>query len=301
MSLHEVAAATGGLVHGDGDQLVEHVEIDSRTVRPGTLFAALVGEHVDGHDYVDQARAAGASGILCSRPVGPGCIVVDDVTVALGRLARHSLELLGTPVIGVTGSQGKTSVKDLVAHVLSSIGTTIAPVGTCNTELGVPMTVLRADDQTRHLVIEMGARGIGHIATLCAIAPPTIGAVLNVGHAHVGEFGSPEAIAQAKGELVEALPADGVAVLNADDPLVAAMASRTSARILTFGVTGDVALGPVTVDAGGEPTFTLAHHGSTVEVHLPQIGAHHAMNAAAAAAVSIASGVPLETIAERLG
>jgi UDP-N-acetylmuramoyl-tripeptide--D-alanyl-D-alanine ligase len=147
----------------------------------------------------------------------------------------------------------------------------------------------------------MGARGVGHIADLCAIAPPEIGVVLNVGSAHVGEFGSAEVIAQAKGELVEALPADGVAVLNADDPLVRSMASRTSARVLTFGTSGDVALGPVTLDELGQPHFTLSHEGTIVDVHVPQIGEHHAINAAAATAAAIAAGVGLPQIAERLG
>ncbi|MCW2750095.1 MAG: UDP-N-acetylmuramoyl-tripeptide--D-alanyl-D-alanine ligase [Aeromicrobium sp.] len=300
MDLHEVAEATGGTVHGEGAQLVEHVEIDSRLVRPFTLFAAIAGEHVDGHDFADQARASGATGTLCARPVDGNCVVVDDVTIALGQLARHNLGLIGAPVIGVTGSQGKTSVKDLIAHVLEGDGPTVAPIGSFNNELGVPLTVLRADDLTKHLVIEMGARGIGHIADLCRIAPPGVGVVLNVGTAHIGEFGSAEGIAQAKGELVEALPSDGVAVLNADDPLGAAMAERTFARVLTFGVVGDVALGQVTLDDGGEPHFTLAHDGAVVEVHVPQIGAHHAINAAAAAAASIAAGLDLPTIAERL-
>jgi UDP-N-acetylmuramoyl-tripeptide--D-alanyl-D-alanine ligase len=301
MDLHEVAEATGGTVHGEGAHLVQHVEIDSRLVRPFTLFAAIVGEHVDGHDYARQAREDGANGTLCTRPVYGNCVVVADVTAALGRLARHNLELIGVPVIGVTGSQGKTSVKDLIAHVLEADGPTVAPVGSFNNELGVPLTVLRADDLTKHLVVEMGARGIGHIAELCRIAPPDIGLVLNVGTAHIGEFGSADGIARAKGELIEALPSDGIAVLNADDPRVAAMGKRTSARQLTFGVSGDVALGQVTLDDGGEPHFTLAHDGVVAEVHVPQIGAHHAINAAAAAAAAIAAGLDLPTIVERLG
>jgi UDP-N-acetylmuramoyl-tripeptide--D-alanyl-D-alanine ligase len=301
MDLHQVAEATDGVLHGEGSHFVEDVEIDSRRVRPFTLFAALVGEHVDGHDFAGQAREDGASGTLGTRPVDGNCVVVNDVTVALGQLARENLRLIGTPVIGITGSQGKTSVKDLVAHVLAASGPTVASLGSFNNELGVPLTVLQADDLTAHLVVEMGARGIGHIADLCRIAPPDIGVVLNVGSAHIGEFGSAAAIALAKGELVEALPAGGVAVLNADDPLVSAMAERTSAKVLTFGVAGDVALGPITLNEAGQPHFTLTHDGVQVEVHVPQIGAHHAINAAAAAAAAIAAGLELPTIAERLG
>jgi UDP-N-acetylmuramoyl-tripeptide--D-alanyl-D-alanine ligase len=299
-SLQEIADLTGGVLQGDGSTRIDAVTIDSRDVAPGTLFAALAGEHVDGHDFAEPAIASGASGVLGSRPTGAPGVVVDDVTTALAVLARDNRARLSIPVIGITGSQGKTSVKDLLAHVLAESGPTVAPVGSFNNELGVPLTVLRADDHTAYLLVEMGARGIGHIADLCGIAPPTMGLVLNVGHAHVGEFGSPELIAQAKGELVEALPADGVAVLNADDHRVAAMASRTYAGVLTFGLAGDVALGPVTLDNAGEPYFSLTYGGVTAEVHVPQIGEHHAINAAAAAATAIAAGVPLREVAERL-
>jgi UDP-N-acetylmuramoyl-tripeptide--D-alanyl-D-alanine ligase len=299
-SLQEVADVTGGVLHGDGGARVDAVTIDSRDVRPGTLFAALSGEHVDGHDFAAQALAAGAVGVLGSRSAGSPCVVVPDVAIALADLARDNRARLSIPVVGVTGSQGKTSVKDLLTHVLGLSGPTIGSIGSFNNELGVPLTVLRADEHTEYLVVEMGARGIGHIATLCRITPPTIGVVLNVGHAHIGEFGSPEAIAQAKGELVEALPADGVAVLNADDPLVSAMAARTSARVLTFGRSGDVALGPVRLDAAGEPHFTLEHADITAQVHVPQIGEHHAINATAAAAAAIAVGLSLPEVAARL-
>ncbi|MBC7632621.1 UDP-N-acetylmuramoyl-tripeptide--D-alanyl-D-alanine ligase, partial [Aeromicrobium sp.] len=266
----------------------------------GTLFAALAGEHVDGHDYAGAAVASGAVGVLGSRAVEADCVVVPDVTDALARLAQWNIDQLDVQTIGVTGSQGKTGVKDLLAHVLHDTGATVAPVGSFNNELGVPLTVLRADRSTRFLVVEMGARGVGHIAHLCRIAPPTVGVVLNVGHAHIGEFGSPEAISQAKGELVEALPAGGVAVLNADDPLVSPMARRTRARVLTFGGSGDVVPGPVTVDDDGSPHFTLTHEGISADVVVPQMGAHHAINAAAAAAAALAVGLDLVTIAARL-
>ena len=302
MTVADVAAVVGGQVHGDATaRVTAPATLDSRDVQPGGLFVALEGEHVDGHDFAAQALAAGAAAVLASRPVDEPCIVVDDVTAAIAQLATHVLGRIDPVVIAITGSQGKTSMKDLLAAVLEPSGPTIAPVGSFNNELGVPLTVLRADQETRYLVVEMGARGVGHIASLCRMAPPDVAVVLNVGRAHVGEFGSPDVTAQAKGEIVEALSADGTAVLNADDTRVADMASRTSARILTFGATGEVVLGDVRLDSGGEPLFSLSHAGVTVDVHVPQIGAHHASNAAAAAATALALGLDLHVVAARLG
>ncbi len=301
MKLRDVAAVVGGELTGStGDEPVGSVVIDSREAGPGVLFAALAGEHVDGHDFAATARGLGAAATLGSREVDGPCIVVADVTVALGLLARHQLQRSSAEVVAITGSQGKTSVKDLLAHVLTDAGPTIAPVGSFNNELGVPLTVLRLDADTRFVVVEMGARGIGHIAVLCRIAPPRVGVVLNVGTAHVGEFGSTDAIAVAKGELVESLPPSGTAVLNADDPRVAAMAARTVAGVTTFGTAGDVALGPVTLDGAGEPDFSLTHRGRTETVHVPQVGAHHAINAAAAAAAAVALGIDLAAVARSL-
>ncbi len=302
LSLGEIAEVVEGRVHGDASvQVTGPATLDSRDVPPGGLFAALAGEHADGHDYAAQALESGAAAVLASRAVAEPSVLVDDVTVALARLATHVLGRLDPVVVAITGSQGKTSVKDLVADVLEPTGPTIAPVGSFNNDLGVPLTVLRADERTRFLVIEMGARGLGHIASLCRIAPPDVAVVLNVGYAHVGEFGSPEVTAQAKGEIVEALTSEGTAVLNADDPRVSAMAGRTSGSVLTFGQAGDVALGDVELDDAGEPRFTLSHGGDTVAVHVPQIGAHHAINAAAAATVALAVGVDLPSVADRLG
>ena len=301
MMVSEIADVVGGRVHGDALMPVTApVTIDSRDVQPGGLFAALDGEHVDGHDFAGKALAAGASAVIASRPVDEPCIVVDDVTMALARLATHVLGRLDPVVVAITGSQGKTSVKDMLAAVLEPSGTTIAPVGSFNNELGVPLTVLRADQETKFLVVEMGARGVGHIASLCRIVPPDVAVVLNVGQAHVGEFGSPDVTARAKGEIVEALSPEGTAVLNADDARVAAMASLTSARVLTFGEAGEVVLDEVRLDEDGEPVFTLSHEGVSVEVHVPQIGAHHASNAAAAATTALAIGLDLPVVAERL-
>ena len=208
--------------------------------------------------------------------------------------------------MGVTGSSGKTSTKDLLAAVLEPLGATVAPVGSLNTEIGVPLTALVADEGTRHLVVEMGARGVGHIAYLCEVTPPQIGVVLNVGAAHAGEFGSKEATARAKSELVAALPAaadGGVAVLNADDPLVAAMAGVTPARVVTFGLGPDagVRAEEVRLDPLGRPSFLLrAGDLEPVEVTLPLHGAHHVGNALAAAAVALELGATPAGVAAAL-
>ncbi len=300
IELHHVAAVTGGALHGDASLIVDSVTIDSREAAAGSLFAALDGEHVDGHDFAAAAIQAGATAVLASRELDVPCVVVDDVTQAVTALARDNASRTNASVIGITGSQGKTSVKDLLAHILEGAAATIATSGSYNNELGVPLTVLRASADTKFLVVEMGARGVGHIASLCQIVAPDIGVVLNVGSAHVGEFGSAENIAIAKGELVEALQVSGTAVLNADDPRVSDMASRTPARVLTFGRAGDVKLGQVTVDSSGQPHFTLSYGGDVVDAHVPQIGEHHAINAAAAGAAAIAAGVELSMVADRL-
>lgn len=302
LSLDEIAAIVGGELHAaDGDVLVTGpASVDSRTIVHGGLFVAVAGEHVDGHDFVSDAIGRGAVAVLAARRVDAPCIVVPDVTAALGELARAVLDRIYPIVIAITGSQGKTSVKDLVAWILQGSGPTVAASGSFNNELGVPLTVLRADQDTAYLVLEMGARGVGHIAHLCSIARPDIGVVLNVGNAHVGEFGSPDVTAAAKGEMVEALDAEGIAVLNADDHRTSAMATRTAARILTFGRGGTVALRHVELDPLGEPTFRLSHADTAITAHVPQLGAHHAMNAAAAAAVCLAAGLDLATIGERL-
>ena len=297
MTLAEVAAVVGGAVHGDPALAVTGpAYVDSRTAVPGGLFVAVVGERVDGHDFADGAHA-----VLGSRPTSAPTVVVADPVAALARLARHVVDALGVPVLALTGSQGKTGTKDYLAHVLGAAAPTVATAANNNNEIGVPLTVLRADEATGYLVLEMGARGIGHIAYLCDIAPPTVAAVINVGTAHIGEFGSREAIAAAKGEIVEALPATGVAVLNADDDLTAAMAGRTRARTLTFGGSGDVSWRGVELDDLGRPSFELGYDGQWRPVALAQTGAHQVANAAAAAAMALAVGRPLAEVADALG
>ena len=319
MTLAEVAAAVHGrlnLATGE-EQLTGSVEFDSRKVTAGGLFVALPGERVDGHDYAASAHAAGAVAVLAARPVGVPAVLVggpetpDPAAAVLTGLSRLAAELVhrlpGLEIVGLTGSSGKTSTKDLVAAVLAALGPTVAPPGSFNNEIGHPWTVLRADQSTRHLVLELAARGAGHIAAQCAVAPPRVGVVLNVGSAHLGEFGSPEAVATAKGELVEALPpADrgGVAVLNADDARVAAMASRTSARIVTFGRTAepaDVRAVDVRLDDAGRPRFRLVSPAGEAPVALRLIGMHQVSNALAAAAVGLELGATADQVVGVLG
>ncbi|WP_459970949.1 UDP-N-acetylmuramoyl-tripeptide--D-alanyl-D-alanine ligase [Nocardioides pyridinolyticus] len=297
MTLAEIAELVGGSVHGDGEIVVSGpAYVDSRKPEADGLFVAVVGEHVDGHAY-----AAGAHAVLGSRPTEAPTVVVEDPVVALGRLAGHVARRLPATLLAMTGSQGKTGTKDYLAHVLAAEGPTVATVGSLNNELGLPLTVLRADADTRFLVLEMGARGIGHIAYLCEIAPPRIAAVLNVGTAHVGEFGSREAIALAKGEIVEVLPEDGVAVLNAGDDLVTGMSARTRARVLRFGTThGDVLARGVEVDDLSRPSFELGVEGSWHPVRLRQSGVYQVQNALAAATMAVAAGVPLDRVAAAL-
>ncbi|MEU3962299.1 UDP-N-acetylmuramoyl-tripeptide--D-alanyl-D-alanine ligase [Streptomyces buecherae] len=308
LSLAEVTAIVGGQPYDipDLDQRVTGpVVIDSREVRPGGLFAAFAGERVDGHDYAERAVAAGAVAVVATRPVGVPAIVVDDVVAALGALARAVVERLGARVVGLTGSAGKTSTKDLIAQLLERLGPTVWTPGSFNNEIGMPLTALRADDATRHLVLEMGARGVGHIRYLAELTPPHIGLVLNVGTAHIGEFGGREQIAQAKGELVEGLPsaeAGGVAVLNADDPLVRAMSARTKAEVLLFGEAADahVRAENVRLTDLGRPSFTLHTPTGCGDVTMRLYGEHHVSNALAAAAVAHALGMSAPEIAEAL-
>lgn len=301
MRAAEIADAVGGRLHrADPELLVTApAQVDSRAVEAGGLFVGVVGERVDGNDYAAGAVRSGAALALTSREVDAPCVVVDDTVEALGLFAAEVIRRLPSArIVALTGSQGKTSTKDLLSQILETDGATVATSGNLNNELGVPMTVTRADEQTRYLVVEMGARHVGNIAYLCGIAPPDVAVVVNVGVAHIGEFGSKEAIATAKGELVEALRPDGHAVLNADDALVSAMSSRTTAAVHTFGESPDaeLRLEGVQASADGEPTFDLAYDGDRVGVHLRMLGLHQAANAAAAASAAIALGLPLETV-----
>jgi UDP-N-acetylmuramoyl-tripeptide--D-alanyl-D-alanine ligase len=310
VTVDEIATVLGASLSGPGDTtaVVTALTSDSRAVAAGALFVALPGEHVDGHDYVVAATAAGAAASLTRHPVrGTLCLVVRDPLVALGRLSRYLIDrasATGLQVVGITGSVGKTSTKDLLAQVLERAGPTVAAAGNFNNELGVPLTVGRVDEQTKFLVAEMGARGIGHIAYLCDIAPPRVGVVLNVGQAHVGEFGGQAAIAQAKGELVEALPADGWAVLNIDDPLVWSMRRRTRSHVLPWStmqpLDGGVWASGLVGDAYGRYSFALHHGRSESHLQLQLTGRHQVANAVAAAAAAVAVGVELDAAAAAL-
>jgi UDP-N-acetylmuramoyl-tripeptide--D-alanyl-D-alanine ligase len=293
LSLAEIASITGATLDSVPDpraMVSGPVVIDSRQAAPGGLFVALPGERVDGHDFAAAAVAAGAAAVLASRPAGVPALIVADPAAALAPLARAVVDRLPKLTIaGVTGSAGKTTTKDLLAQVAERLGPTVAPPGSFNNELGHPLTVLRADEDTRYLILELGARGRGHIAELCAVAPPRFGAVLNVGRAHVGGyFADVGEVAQAKGELAEALPADGVAVLNADDPEVLAMRSRTAARVITFGRSpgAQVRAEGVSVDGTGRPSFTLVTPDGAAPVRLQLRGVHNVSNALAAAALA---------------
>lgn len=330
LSLSEIAEIVGGRTHNGGWQRVTGtVEFDNREVGPGGLFVALPGERVDGHAFAAAAVAAGAAGVLAAREVDAPAVIVPPVAetaapgtelalagdtdgsgravlAALGKLARYVSAVLadaGLTTVGITGSSGKTSAKDLIAMVLEPLGPTVAPPGSFNNELGHPWTVLRADAETSHLVLELSARGTGHIAALAELAPPRIGVVLNVGTAHIGEFGSQQAIAVAKGELVEALPERGLAVLNTDDPLVSAMRSRTSARVLGFGTgeEADIRARGVTLDEQARASFELVTPSGSARVRLELHGEHHVGNALAAAAVAYELDSPVADIAARLG
>ncbi|GIJ21403.1 UDP-N-acetylmuramoyl-tripeptide--D-alanyl-D-alanine ligase [Micromonospora lutea] len=307
LSLAEVASAVDGrLVAADpAAQVTGSVEFDSRKVTPGGLFVAFDGEKVDGHDFAAAAVASGAVAVLGTREVsGVPMIVVADPLAAMGRLARAVVDRLpGLTVIGLTGSSGKTTTKDLIAQVAARLGETVAPPGSFNNELGHPYTALQAGPTTRYLVMEKGARGIGHVRYLCEVAPPRISVVLNVGVSHIGEFGSQENIALAKGELVEALPADGLAVLNADDPLVDAMAARTAARVIRYGESAhaDVRAVDVTLDERGRPAYTLVTPEGSAPVRLGLTGRHQVWNSLAAAAVARELGMPLAELAIALG
>jgi UDP-N-acetylmuramoyl-tripeptide--D-alanyl-D-alanine ligase len=328
LTLAEVAAAVGGILHGcSGTEMVTGgVEFDSRRVTPGGLFVAVPGERVDGHDFVAAAMAAGAAGVLAGRPVdvpavlappvagppsGAYALVADTdgagaaVLAALAALAAsvvRTLRQTGLQVVALTGSSGKTSTKDMVAALLAPLGPTVAPPGSFNNEIGHPWTALRADAATRHLVLELSARGPGQISALCRVAPPSIGVVLNIGSAHLGEFGSRDAIATAKGELVEALPAAGVAVLNADDAAVSAMARRTAARVVWFGQSplAQVRATDIALDDRGCPSFRLVTPAGEAPVQLAVPGEHQVSNALAAAAVALELGATPLAIAASL-
>ncbi|MCG7267114.1 UDP-N-acetylmuramoyl-tripeptide--D-alanyl-D-alanine ligase [Corynebacterium sp. ACRQJ] len=343
LTTQKIAEVTGSALINDVDPqavVTGPAEFDSRKITPGAIFMALPGARADGHDFADAALQNGAALLIVGRPVEQPALLAAPVEVneqtsnatafefdveghgaavlaAVDKLARYNTDVLaaeeGMVVVGVTGSAGKTSTKDLIGAVLREAGETVAPPGSFNNEIGLPYTALRASRDTRFLVSEMSARGVGHIQHLTTVTPPRVGVVLNVGSAHLGEFGSRQAIAQAKGELVEALPAaaeGGLAVLNADDDKVAAMDKRTAARVVRFstegatgaaGVPADYYATDIELDAVARASFMLHHPaGQPVRVELSVFGAHQVSNALAAAAVGIELGIDAATVASLL-
>lgn len=288
----EVAAIVGGVVAGPPVE-IDGASIDSRSISAGSLFVPIVAER-DGHDFIEGALAAGASAYLTSGPrVGGTSIAVDDTSRALTALGVAARDRLHGPVVGITGSVGKTSVKDLLVAAVGSVRRAHANPASFNNELGLPLTLINAPDDTEIAVLEMGARGIGHIAELCRVGRPTIGVVTCVAGAHTELFGSLEGVALGKGELVEALPASGTAILNAGDRRVMAMRERTSAEVVTFGAGGDVRVIDLRLDQNMRPTFGIQTPWGNAEVSLRLAGAHMAANAAAAIAAGGAAGVGL--------
>ena len=330
----QIAEAVSGTLSAtlDPATVLVHVTPDSREVTAeGTLYVAKPGERADGHDFIDAALGAGAAAVLAERPThapdgaAHPAIIVEDAVLAMGALAREVVrrvrEHSPTTVIGITGSAGKTTTKDLLAALLATQGPTVAPVGSYNGEVGVPLTVFRAELDTRFLVVEMGADHVGNIAYLCDIVRPDIGVVLMVGTAHAGSFGGVANIARTKGELVEALGPDGVAVLNLDDERVAGMAARTAAPITWFtaderGVaraaedvaagraSGLVAARDVRADDQERPVFDLQVGTDEAAVRHPVAsgltGLHHVHNVLAAAAAAHAAGMDPAEIARGL-
>lgn len=301
VSAQWVADVVGGELSEPVEVMVTSVCHDSRAAGPGAAYVAFVGERADGHDFTPGAHAAGAVLSIVTRPVEQPHVLVADAQQAIGDLARAYLARLRAEseltVIGVTGSNGKTTTKDMLAQLLPDV---IAPVGSFNNEIGLPATVLSADASTRHLVLEMGAAGLGHIAYLTDIAPLDVAAVLMVGTAHAGQYESAADIAVAKSEIFAGLVDGGVAVANADDPLVAAMPVPAGARRVTFGAAdSDVRAEGVRID-GGVASFTLGRGDERGDVRLGFLGAHHVTNALAAATIALECGMSVEEVAAGL-
>ncbi len=304
LTLNEIAGIVDGIVlNATGAELVTAPAfIDSRAIVADGIFVAFVGERVDGHAFAADAVHGGAAAAIVSKNVGVRSVLVADPVLALQRLAtyvRNSLPNL--KVVGITGSQGKTTTKDLLFAILSAVSPTIAPVGSLNNELGVPLTLLRCSETTRYCILEMGARHQGDIAKLASLAAIDVGAVLNIGSAHVGEFGSHANLARTKGELISALKSNGVAILGTYDSSTIELNETASCPVTTFGETplSDIR-GEGVALVHGLPMFLLVKGAESAEVRLRYYGRHQVANALAAAAIAVELGVAVSKIAELL-
>ena len=306
-SLNAFAVACRGRLHGE-DRRFNEVAIDTRKLAAGDLFAALHGEKADGHDFVPAAAAAGAAGAIVMRPSTTMIpqILVPNVETALADAARSARAQFKGPVIGVAGSNGKTTVKEMIAAVLSRRGPCLSTRGNLNNHLGVPLTLLRLSPEHQSAVIEMGANRRGDVEQLAQIARPGIGLITNAGAEHLEGFGSLEGAARAEGEMVAALPADGVAIINADDAYASLWRANTAARVLSFGLVheADVRADGLQLEAGDQgfrTRFQLHTPQSAVAVTLALAGRHNVLNALAAAAAALSAGATLADVAAGLG
>lgn len=310
LSVSEIASAINGAVHGDGTVSVfGSVETDSRLISAGDLFVAKPGEVTDGHEFAQQAVGAGAVAVVVERfieDLNAPQIVVEDSVAALGRLAQFVLAEIRKStdlrVIGVTGSNGKTTTKNMLNAILSKVAETIAPIESYNNEVGAPYSILQTTLSTKFLVVELGAGGVGSIKYLTEIAKPDLGVILKVGLAHVGEFGGIEVTAKIKGELAKGMPTGSKLILNADDGYVAEMANHTKSQVVWFGTASEAGYRATDQSLTIEGTQFTLHwpDGATSKVHLQILGEHHVMNALAAAAVSDQLGVSRELIVSTL-
>lgn len=303
LSAAKIAEIVGGKLEVAGDVEVTLAPVfDSRKAKPGSFFLALPGENADGHDFVTDAISKGALFALVTKPVNSPYILVKDVYEALADLAKYvRLQLPNLKVIGITGSQGKTTTKDLLHHILESVGPTISPENSFNNELGAPLNLLKCDERTKFCIAELGARHSGDIAKLAGVVKPDIGVVLKVGTAHIAEFGSVENIARTKKELIDSLATDGIAVLGLYDDYTPKMANGFGGRVITFGETqsADVRATDIEIREGC-PHFDLVNGEGRVSVGMRLIGAHQIPNALAAAAVATALGISNDLIATAL-
>jgi len=298
----KIAEIVGGKLIGSDVTVTAAPVFNSKSAVPGSIFLALVGENADGHQYISDAFANGAVLAITTREVSERCIVVNDVMTALNQLAKFVRSSLpDLKVIALTGSQGKTTTKDLLNHILSTVAPTIAPAGNFNNELGAPITLLQCGANTKFCILEMGARHIGDIAALCSIATPDIGAVLKVGSAHIGEFGSAEAVAQAKSEMISSLSDSAVAVLGQYDKFTIDMKSLHNGKTITFGETtsADVRAADIEIREG-RPHFDLVTPAGRAAVGLRIAGIHQVANALAAAAIATNLDISIDVIAGAL-